>query len=125
MVANFHMQLRGNSYPDTLAQESIAFVSESVGTIAVPDTTASSTAYSIPFGAIATAATFLYVLNQTGQDLMLKLNGSANLTRIATGGTCILSMPVAPGATPLTAASLTTTATQSGAGTILYKVLGA
>jgi len=92
------------------------------GVIDVPDTTVSTTAYSIPFGSIA-SATAVWVQNKTGQPMSLKLNGSAALNNLPDGaGLLIAAAALATG--PLTAVSLTTTATQSGAGTIEFLVLG-
>jgi hypothetical protein len=94
------------------------------GTMDVPDTTTSATAFDIPFGSIADGATALEVVNKTGQDMTLKLNGSLALCDLPDGSGILLTAADVPAGTPLTAASLTTTATQAGAGTIAYKVFG-
>ena len=94
------------------------------GIIDVPDTTASATAYSIPFGGIGTGATLLHVKNKTGQDMIVKINGSLALFNLPTNGEVTISAAALPASTPLTALSLTTTATQSGDGTIEYLVAG-
>lgn len=117
------LTIRGNGHPDAEAL-SVPHQAESVGTVDIPDTTASGTATAIPFGSIGVGATLLMVKNTNNQDMMLTLNGSANLHRIPPGGVYLFAAPLAAGATPLTAASVKTTATQSGDGTVEYLVLG-
>ena len=93
------------------------------GTIDVPDTTVGSTAYTIPFGSIA-KATALEVVNKTGQDMTLKIDGSAALIDVPDGGALLIAAAALPAGTALTGASLTTTDVQSGAGQIAFKVFG-
>lgn len=103
----------------TVAVEYNAFL---VGELDVPNATAGSTAYSIPFGSV-TNATGVWIRNATGQDLTLKINGSAALHLIKTGSDVVLPADGVSGG-PLTAVSLTTTATQSGEGQIEFFVAG-
>lgn len=101
-----------------------SFQASSFGQVDVPDTTPSSTAFSIPFGSIAVGASLVLIQNKTGQEMSLKLNGSAALQNIPDQGVVLLPVAALPAASKLTAVSLTTTATQSGAGTIDFYVLG-
>ncbi len=96
----------------------------------VPDTTAGATEYDLSFGTITEEATMFVVRNLTangedpGQDLILKINASAALQRIPPGGFVAVGNPVVAGATPITAVSVTTTATQNGPGKISWHVFG-
>jgi len=96
------------------------------GTVDVPDLATTDTEYDIPFGAVA-EATLVLVENTTGQDLWLKWN-SANIEShkqfLKSGGCALIAMPDLPGQYPTTAVSVTTTATQSGAGTVAYHIFG-
>lgn len=98
--------------------------------IDIPDTTAGATVYEVSFGSIGTEATLVVIRNLTangvnpGQDLILKINDSAALQRIPPGGFVAFGNPAAAGGSPITAISLTTTATQDGAGRISAHVFG-
>lgn len=94
------------------------------GTIDVPDSTAGATAFTIPFGAVGVGATFVWVKNKSGQDMSVKINGSLALFNLPNGGELSISSAALPAATPLTALSLTTTATVTPAGSIDYLVGG-
>ncbi len=106
------------------------FQAQAHNEIPVPDTQASATVYSVDFGAVVADATFVVVHNLTanglnaGQDLILGINGTGPLYRIPPGGFLALGTPGAPGAVPLTAMTLTTTATQAGLGKIATHVFG-
>lgn len=104
----------------------VPYQGQSHGTIDVPDTTAGSTTYDIPFGSIA-SATGVIVENKTGQDLWLKWN-SANIDShkqyLPDGAAVSLAFPAVPGSFPTTAVSVTTTGTQAGAGLVAYHVFG-
>ncbi len=100
---------------------SVLYTSSSRGELDVPDAVAGSTVYTIPFGSIA-GATGVWIKNSTGQDLTLTANTIA-LQKIKTGGSVVIADP-SLSAAPLTAITLTTTGTQSGAGTIRYLLLG-
>lgn len=103
----------------------VPYTSMVEGELDVPDTTAGSTDFAIPFGSIDDAfVTGLLIENKTGQALGVKLNGGAADITIADGAVCSLSAPAADGETPIESVALTTTATQSGLGTIAYKVFG-
>ncbi len=108
---------------------SVAFhyQAQSHGTIDVPDTTASATAYEIPFGSIDVAATMVVIANRTGQSCEVKVNGQAVVSHhhdIASGGVFVIGGPAAPAANPITSVSLTLKDTQSGAGLIAYHIFG-
>ncbi len=100
---------------------SVLYTSSARGELDVPNATAGSTAYAIPFGSIA-GATGVWLKNSTGQDLTLTVNAVA-LQLVKTGGSICIADP-AQSAAPITAITLTTTAQQSGAGTIRYLLLG-
>lgn len=104
---------------------SVVYTSMVEGEIDVPDTTVSTTEYAIPFGSInASFVTGLLIENKTGQSLGLKINGGAADVTIADGAVLALGAPAADAETPLESLSLVTTATQSGLGTIAYKLFG-
>lgn len=102
---------------------SVPYTSMVEGELDVPDQTAGSTAFTIPVGTIA-KITGLYIKNNTTQELSLKINGSAALNNVPAGGTVEQASPDDAAASALASASLTTTATVDGAGTIAYKVYG-
>lgn len=103
-----------------------AYQAQTHGTVDIPDTTVTDTTYDIPFGTVA-EATMVMVKNGTGQDLWLKWN-SANIEShrqfLPNGGVALIAMPALPGDYKTTAVSVTTTATQSGAGVVAYHVFG-
>lgn len=105
----------------TVAQTSNA---QNVGTIDVPDATAAATAYVVPFGSVALAQTVIIRNRDTGQPLTLTVNAAA-LYDIPDGGEFFFMAPVAGTAgTPLAAVTLTTTAIQSGLGSIDFWIFG-
>lgn len=73
------------------------FQAESVGVIDVPDTTASATEYSIPFGSIGVGATFLLVQNKTGQDLEFQMQQPPSASGALVSGTKDLTLDNAVG----------------------------
>lgn len=93
------------------------------GSLDVPDATVDSTAFDIPFGSVAKASV-LEIVNKTGQEMTLKLNGSSALTDVPNGAVVTIAAAALPAGTAITAASLTTTDTQSGAGTIAFRIFG-
>lgn len=104
-----------------------SFMGSSSGQIDVPDATAGATAFSVPFGTVATGATMVLVVNKMGQDAILKVNGSLALNNIPDGGVALITAASLPAASKLTAVSLTTTDTVDGSETdrtIDYWVLG-
>ena len=109
---------------------SAPYQAQSHGTLDVPDAEASATAHAIPFGSIGADCTCALLVNRTknganpGQDLILKVNGSAALQRIPPGGSILIANPVAAGGSPVTALSLTTTDIQAGPGEIEYHLFG-
>lgn len=105
--------------------------SETVGTIDVPDATATAHVYTVPFGAIAAEATGCLVVNNTangvnpGVDLGVKINGAAAISHhIAPGGTLLMTSPEVAASVPLTALTLTTVGTQVGDGSIGFWLFG-
>lgn len=101
------------------------YQAQNVGAIDVPDSTASSTTYSIPFGSIGTAASLVVLQNNTGQELAIKINGAAAASHhMAQGGMLVIAENSAPGSTPVLSVSVTTTAMQAGAGSVGYYVFG-
>lgn len=111
--------------PNGTARVQCPYQAQSVGSLDVPDTTTSATSYSIPFGSIGVAATLVVLENKTGQELAVKINGASSAShRMKDGGVLILGEAAAPGTTPITAVSVATTATQSGAGFVAYYVFG-
>ncbi len=118
----------GYSYSDeddaTLVKSTtvtVPYTSSIRGEIDVPDLESSSTAHAIPFGSIA-GANGVWIKNSTGQDLTLTVNAVA-LHKVAAGGSIVIADHTLSSA-PITAITLTTTATQSGAGSIRYLLLG-
>ena len=95
------------------------------GSIDIPDTQASATVYAVPFGGITVDATCGMIENQASAPLSVKINGAAAASQtIPVGGVFSWGNPVAAGATPILAISLTTTAIQAGAGHINYHLFG-
>jgi hypothetical protein len=103
---------------------SAPYSGENVGILDIPDATLSGTEFTVPFGSIAVGATLLVIKNTNNQDVILTLNGSANLFRIAPGGFFIYAAASQPAGVPLLSASVKLTAVQSGAGTVQYHVFG-
>lgn len=110
-----------DSVSSTVAPTYNAF---SKGEIDVPDATASDTAFAIPFGGVGVGATFLWVKNESGQDMTVKINGSAALFDLPDDGEFSISSAAMAAGTKLTAFSLTTTDVVAGAGKIKFMVGG-
>jgi hypothetical protein len=113
------------------AQVALAITSNYVaaegGTLDIPNGTLSGVEFDLPFGTVDTDGLMFVFKNTNNQDMMLRLNGSANLTRVAPGGMVMIGHPTAVSGgvpTPLLAASVLTTAPQVGAGTVNYYVFG-
>ncbi len=111
----------------------VPYTAQSHAEIDIPDTTAGDTEYPVDFGSIGTEATFLKIVNNTangvnpGQDLWLKIqsqNVYSHKHYLPPGGVYVIANPVAAGAFPLVAASVTTTATQAGPGRVSTHVFG-
>lgn len=100
------------------------YKAQSIGIIDVPDGESTATEHDVPFGAVEDEATLVIVKNKTGQDLIVKLNGSLALQHLAPNGVLVHAAPAAAGGSPLTALSLTSTAEQDGDGSIEYFVFG-
>jgi len=103
------------------------YQSQSHGTIDVPDTTSADTEYSIPFGSVDEGASLMIIENRTGQDLEVKINDQnvgSHHHDIPAGGVFVLGGPNKSTVHPLLSAVVKTTATQSGAGLVGYRVFG-
>lgn len=100
------------------------YTAQQEGTLDIPDGTAGSTVFPLDFGSINVNAQALYVKNTNNQDMILRLNGSANLYRIPPGGQVMVSHPADPAAGFLLSADLVTTALQVGDGAVSYYVFG-
>jgi hypothetical protein len=100
------------------------YTQSSKGVVAVANGTVTSTAKSIPFGSIATEATAFVLRNRTSQELEVTLNGVDTMWTIAKGAVLAFAQPSSGDGVPITAITLTTTATQSGTGEIDYWVFG-
>lgn len=97
------------------------YMASNVAEVDVPDTTAASTAFAVPFGTIGTDAPLVLVKNETGQDMDVIINGAAAASHsLAPNGILLLANPAAITGlgTPVTSVSLETTAIQSGDGSI-------
>ncbi len=92
------------------------------GKLDVPAGTVSTTVFTVPVGSLL-KVTGVWIKNATLQDMTLKINGSAALQKVAAGGTIFLADPAAS-ATPITAITLTATATETLAASIKYAVFG-
>lgn len=84
--------VRGNPHPEALSL-SVPFQSENAGTVDIQDGTAAGTTKTIPFGAVDVEGQALVIENDSGQDLVLKLNGSASLFRMADGARVMYASP--------------------------------
>lgn len=104
---------------------SCPYQSQNEGNVDVADTTASSTSFSVPFGAVANAFCVV-VTNLTGQPLNVIINGSETPSyKIPDQGVYVAQAETDPEADlTVTSVDLVTTTTQSGLGLIKYKVLG-
>ena len=99
------------------------YIPTEIGTIDIPDLTAGGTVISLPFGTVG-IATALYIRNTNNQDMLLRLNGSANLMAIQPGGVFMVSFPSLPAGTPLASADLVLSAIQAGNGVCSYFTFG-
>lgn len=115
----------GSENPALEFKVTCPFAASNSGYIDVPDTTTSATVYSVPFGTVA-SPTLVLLYNQTGQDMGVRLNAAmSNEYRLPTGGVALpIGCPAVAGGTPLTAVSVVTTGTQTGAGRVFYAVFG-
>jgi len=84
---------------------------QNVGQIDVPQATAPADIIAIPFGTIVHCLFFI-IKNGMSSDIGVRLNGSATDNfHIPSGGTVAILSPQAPMITPLSSASIVTTAT--------------
>lgn len=96
-TATFSGRLSGDITPLAPASREVLalFTSCQGGDLDVPDTTAASTSYSVPFGSI-TEATHCEVRNDTGQDVAVRVGG-ASVTGTLVSGTATIAFAAAPG----------------------------
>lgn len=73
------------------------YQSDAQGSVDVPDTTPADTEYSVPFGAVDAAATYLEIENRTGADLKVKVNGPTSATGTLVAGTKDIALVNAAG----------------------------
>ena len=96
------------------------------GAVDVPDATPAATTVPVPFGGIGVNATGVLIINATGQELEVKINGAATPSHSLVSGGVFLNInpsTVTPG-TPLLSVDLITTAIQSGDGKVVYYIFG-
>jgi len=99
---------------------------QNAGVVDVPAATAAATTFAVPFGGVGVNATGVLILNNTGQELDVKINGAATASHSLVSGGVFLNInpsTVTPG-TPLLSVDLITTAIQSGQGQIIYYIFG-
>lgn len=101
------------------------------GSIDVPDAQAATTDYDIPLGSIGTEVTLLIIENHTkngsnpGQKLKVTLNTTGEVVYVDTEQAFIYAVGTnTTGTTPLTAAKVTTTDIQAGAGLVSFHAFG-
>ena len=102
---------------------SASYSAQNHGNIDVPDATAATTTFPVPFGAITTDATCGYVKNLTGQALLVDVNGAGNAFALPSGSTFPWGF-AGPSSTPILSIDLTTTAIQADLGSIVYHLFG-
>lgn len=96
-TATFSGRLSGDITPLAPASREVLalFTSCQGGDLDVPDTTAASTSYSVPFGSI-TEATHCEVRNDTGQDVAVRIGG-ASVSGVLASGTVTIAFAAVPG----------------------------
>jgi len=93
------------------------------GSLDIPDATAAGD-FVIPFGSVD-KATAVMLKNSTGQAIDISVNaGDVTYTALPDGKAVLLALPCTPGLAPITAVTVTTGATQDGAGTVAYDIWG-
>ena len=100
-----------------------AYDAQAHGTVDVPDATAAATTIPVPFGGISVDATCGYVENNSGQALLVDVNGTGDAFALPNGGVHVWGFP-GTSSTPVLSIDLTTTAVQSGLGKITYHLFG-
>lgn len=97
---------------------------QSVGELDVPSSTTVGTELAVPFGTVD-AAKLLVIKNSLSAEVGVKLNGSltANFT-LGPGQIMAIAGPTAGTGTPLTSASVTTTAAPTATEQVQYWVMG-
>lgn len=114
----------GQSVTVPQIQVNVPFQGSSVGFIDVPDETAAEAEIAVPFGTVDEGAGLVFLQNDTGQELDLKINGEASDMALAPGAVWCSASAALPAGTPLTELAVVTTAEQSGSGRIGYWVFG-
>ena len=135
-LATFQVLLKytgpgGDVVAPSPVQVIVPYQSDVVGTIDVPDATAASVVYTVPFGPIVTECRGALIVNRTangsnpGTDLGVKINGAAAIShQIQPGGGLLIMGPVAAGANKLLSLTLTTRIIQVGDGQIDFYLFG-
>lgn len=104
---------------------SVPYQAMTYGELDIPDETAAATELPISLAGIGTAATGIVLKNESGQELDVEFEGAAAKSfSLPTGGLLIIACPSEPGETPITAVTVTTSAEQSGDGTVKYWAFG-
>lgn len=94
-----------------------------VSGIDVPDATAADATLPVPFGPVAEASCVVLV-NRTGQDLDVKINGAAAASHSLPDDSVMSFAAGDVGGTPIESIDLITTATQEDAGLVECLVFG-
>lgn len=96
-TATLSARLSGDTAPLAPASREVLapYTSNQGGDLDVPDTTAASTVYDVPFGSIA-EATHIEIRNDTGQDIAARIGG-ASVTGTLVSGTATIAFAAAPG----------------------------
>jgi hypothetical protein len=103
---------------------SCTYAAQSDGTIDIPDTTPSTTAFSLAFGSIATPK-MLLIKNDNNQDMGIRLQSAmSDEFQVPANSEVMIAMPTAPLSNPITAIKVVTTALQTGAGSVSYLLFG-
>ena len=116
MKTNLTYQSGGGSVTMPTLTIAAPYEASSPTRVDVPDATAADVEIDLPMGSIGTALTGLIVVNHTGQDLEVSINGSEDLWELPDGGFFAYGCAAAPATVPLTEVSVTTTGIQAGAG---------
>lgn len=109
----------------TFSVPSIVYTASNAGFIDIPESTASATPFSVPFGAVA-AAKGVLIQNNTSQELDVIVQGEADsVFRLPPGGICIPLLASTAGTVdPLTQVSVITTAVAAEDGNVAFVILG-
>lgn len=113
----------GNSYKGGSGDFMCPGNSVTSGYLIVPDGSAAGTEFDLPFPSVLNAATYIFLLNKTGQDLNMAWGGNW-FPHLAAGGMLLFASPTAPTAGGITSLRFMLTKGQSGIGKLKYAVCG-